>query len=51
MNVKDYAMRNLRSHISVVMQEVFLFSDTIEENILFGDQKKNTRRCADEISN
>ncbi len=40
MNVKDYAMQNLRSHISVVMQEVFLFSDTIEENILFGDQKK-----------
>jgi ATP-binding cassette subfamily B protein len=32
----DYDLHNLRSHISVVMQDVFLFSDTIEENILFG---------------
>jgi len=32
----DYDLSNLRSHISVVMQDVFLFSDTIEENILFG---------------
>ena len=39
-NAKDYDVQNLRKHISVVMQEVFLFSDTIEENILFGvDQK------------
>jgi len=34
--IADYDLHNLRSHISVVMQEVFLFSDTIEENILFG---------------
>lgn len=34
--IKEYDLYNLRSHISVVMQEVFLFSDTIEENILFG---------------
>jgi ATP-binding cassette subfamily B protein len=39
-DVKGYELRSLRSHISVVMQEVFLFSDTIEENILFG--VKNT---------
>lgn len=32
----DYDLHNLRSHIAVVMQDVFLFSDTIEENILFG---------------
>jgi ATP-binding cassette, subfamily B, multidrug efflux pump len=34
--IADYDLYNLRSHIAVVMQEVFLFSDTIEENILFG---------------
>jgi len=34
--IADYDLYNLRSHISVVMQDVFLFSDTIEENILFG---------------
>lgn len=34
--IADYDLHNLRSHISVVMQDVFLFSDTIEENILFG---------------
>jgi len=34
--ISDYDLFNLRSHISVVMQDVFLFSDTIEENIQFG---------------
>jgi ATP-binding cassette subfamily B protein len=34
--ISDYDLFNLRSHISLVMQDVFLFSDTIEENILFG---------------
>ncbi len=31
--VRDYELNNLRSHISVVLQDVFLFSDTIENNI------------------
>lgn len=35
-NVKDMDLNVLRSQISVVMQDTFLFSDTIEENITFG---------------
>ncbi|WP_461207840.1 ABC transporter ATP-binding protein [Clostridium sp. DL1XJH146] len=35
-NITDYDLSSLRSHISVVMQDTFLFSDTIQENILFG---------------
>lgn len=38
----DYDLHNLRSHIAVVMQEVFLFSDTIEENIMFGVKETTT---------
>ncbi len=29
-------MRELRNHIATVMQDIFLFSDTIEGNIAFG---------------
>ena len=32
-NIKDYDLTNLRSRIAVVMQDVFLFSDTIYNNI------------------
>ena len=32
-NVKDYDLKNLRSHIAVVLQDVFLFSDSIYNNI------------------
>lgn len=35
-NVKDMDLKFLRSKISIVMQDVFLFSDSIEENIKFG---------------
>jgi ATP-binding cassette, subfamily B, multidrug efflux pump len=35
-NLKDYHLDTLRSKIGCVPQEVFLFSDTIEENIAFG---------------
>lgn len=32
-NIKDYELSNLRNHISVVLQDVFLFSDSILNNI------------------
>ena len=32
-NVSEYELDNLRSHIAVVLQDVFLFSDTIYHNI------------------
>ncbi len=35
-NIKDIELRNLRDKISVAMQDVFLFSDTIEGNIAYG---------------
>lgn len=35
-DVREQALTPLRKSISVVMQDVFLFSDTIEENIRFG---------------
>ena len=36
-NAKDYPVRQLRENIAMVMQDVFLFSDTIEDNIAFGN--------------
>lgn len=35
-NIKDIELRSLREKISVAMQDVFLFSDTIEGNIAYG---------------
>ena len=32
-NIRDYDLRVLRSHIAIVLQDVFLFSDTIYNNI------------------
>ncbi len=38
-NVQDYSLDNLRSHISYVGQDVVLFNDTIEHNIAYGDMR------------
>lgn len=35
-NVKDYTCDSLLKNFSIVFQEVYLFEDTIENNILFG---------------
>ncbi|MEJ8553884.1 ABC transporter ATP-binding protein [Tepidibacter sp. Z1-5] len=35
-NIKDMKIRDLRKNIGVVEQDVFLFSGTIKENILYG---------------
>lgn len=35
-NIKKLSLKQLRSSISIVMQDVFLFSDTIRENIGLG---------------
>ncbi|MBB6624846.1 ABC transporter ATP-binding protein [Clostridium gasigenes] len=37
-------LNSLRKNIGVVQQEVFLFTGTIKENILFGDQEANDER-------
>ena len=38
-NIQDYELNNLRSHISYVGQDVVLFNDTIEHNIAYGSMK------------
>ncbi len=36
-NIQDIDLKYLRSNISIVLQDVFLFSDTIHNNITLGD--------------
>lgn len=38
-NIQDFSLENLRSHISYVGQDVVLFNDTIEHNIAYGSMK------------
>lgn len=40
-DVKDFSISSLRSQIGYVPQDVFLFSDTIENNIAFGNVEMN----------
>ncbi len=35
-DVREYDLRQLRDQISIAMQDIFLFSDTIESNIAYG---------------
>ncbi|MDR4945348.1 ABC transporter ATP-binding protein [Neobacillus cucumis] len=37
MNVKDWDISRLRDRMAMVMQDIFLFSDTIEGNIAYGN--------------
>ncbi|MGL4345795.1 MAG: ABC transporter ATP-binding protein [Cellulosilyticaceae bacterium] len=37
--ITDLTLENLRSHIGIVQQEVFLFTGTIKENILYGNHQ------------
>lgn len=41
-NIADLNLDNLRQSIGFVPQDAFLFSDTIENNILFGDENANS---------
>ncbi len=36
-NIKDYSYKNLMSNISIVFQNVYLFEDSIKNNIKFGN--------------
>ncbi|MGN0144537.1 MAG: ABC transporter ATP-binding protein [Clostridium sp.] len=38
-NIKDWNLETLRKNMSVVFQDTFLFSDTIENNVDFGNNK------------
>lgn len=37
MDIRDFKLQSLRSHIGIVQQDVFLFDGTIRENIAYGD--------------
>lgn len=41
-DIRDLTLKQLRSSIAAVLQDVFLFSDTIEENIKMGRRKDLT---------
>ena len=41
---KDYSMNSLMSNFSFVFQSVYLFADTIENNIKFGRQDASMRK-------
>ncbi|MBE5962688.1 MAG: ABC transporter ATP-binding protein [Lachnospiraceae bacterium] len=47
-NIKDLTLKELRSNISLVMQDVFLFSDTVTANVKMG--KKETVENEDVVS-
>ena len=41
-DIKNWNLQSLRAQIAYVPQDVFLFSDTVKENILFGtDERKS----------
>lgn len=51
-DLKDYELYNLRSHIGVVLQDVFLFHGSIFENLSFGDETitlEQVKQAAKEI--
>ena len=56
-DIKDFELSSLRSQIGYVPQDVFLFSDTIENNISFGNRKmsleevKQAAKDADVLDN
>jgi ATP-binding cassette subfamily B protein/subfamily B ATP-binding cassette protein MsbA len=41
-NIQDFNLKDLRRHIALVNQDVFLFSDTIEKNIQAGNYSRTT---------
>ena len=41
--IKDFTLQSLRSHIAIVLQDVFLFADTIKNNIALNSDKVDIR--------
>ncbi len=50
-NVRDLTLKTLRNKIAVVMQEIFLFSDSIVNNIHFGNEKVISMETVTESAN
>ena len=49
-DVEDYTLRNLRSHIALVTQQVSLFNDTVANNIAYGDLAGTPRAKIEEAA-
>lgn len=49
-DVRKLSLKQLRSSISMVMQDVFLFSDTIEENIKMGRRRTLARETMEQAA-
>ncbi|PZX65688.1 ABC transporter ATP-binding protein [Hydrotalea sandarakina] len=49
-NVQDIPLKTLRTEISYIPQDVFLFSDTIANNIAFGQQGSIDRNLVEEAA-
>jgi len=52
-NVKDFAQDSLRRHIGIVLQDVFLFSGSIRDNISLGDEtmsEEHLHACAAHVN-
>nr|HPG30585.1 ATP-binding cassette domain-containing protein [bacterium] len=43
-NIKNYSLQSLRRNIAIVEQEVFLFNDSIKNNICFPDAKPDMEK-------
>ena len=43
-NIKEYDLKQLRASCAIVMQDVFLFSDSIEENIKIGNREEMDKK-------
>jgi ABC-type multidrug transport system fused ATPase/permease subunit len=46
-NVRDVTLRSLRKQVGIVLQDVFVFSDTIRNNIAFGKPEASKREIID----
>ena len=42
-NIKEFTLESLRSHIAIVLQDVFLFADTIANNISLKDEMVDSK--------
>lgn len=51
LDIKDYSIDSLRSQIGYIPQDVFLFSDTIKNNIIFGAADSTMEEVIDATKN
>ncbi len=50
-DVKNYTLKSLLSNVSMVFQNVYLFSDTIENNIKFGKPEATHEQVIEATAN